>query len=88
MISELNEIMLHIRSFPYTDRIVFYTTLFNKVIIHGDNLRDLLIESYIADDNYFIYLENLILMFITMLIRRLNALNNYISASLPLLFVT
>ena len=88
MISELNEIMLHIRSFPYTDRIVFYTTLFNKVNIHGDNLRDLLIESYIADDNYFIYLENLILMFITMLIRRLNALNNYISASLPLLFVT
>ena len=52
MISELNEIMLHIRSFPYTDRIVFYTTLFNKVNIHGDNLRDLLIESYIADDNY------------------------------------
>ena len=50
MISELNEIMLHIRSFPYTDRIVFYTTLFNKVNIHGDNLRDLLIESYIADD--------------------------------------
>ena len=35
MISELNEIMLHIRSFPYTDRIVFYTTLFNKVNIHG-----------------------------------------------------
>ena len=52
MISELNEIMLHIRSFPYTDRIVFYTTLYNKVNIHGDNLRDLLIESYIADDNY------------------------------------
>ena len=52
MISELNEIMLHIRSFPYTDRIVFYTTLFNKVNIHGDNLRDLLIESYIADDDY------------------------------------
>ena len=52
MISELNEIMLHIRSFPYTDRIVFYTNLFNKVNIHGDNLRDLLIESYIADDNY------------------------------------
>jgi hypothetical protein len=55
MISELNEIMLHIRSFPYTDRIVFYTTLFNKVNIHGDNLRDLLIESYIADDNFYLF---------------------------------
>ena len=55
--SELNDLITSYKNLPFSDRVVFYTTVSNDISVDGGDLQPFLIETRMTDGKACIYCD-------------------------------